>query len=69
MYIFKKTKLFMRYQSFCEKVTFDFLDTKNKTYVLQWDQKSAYDFLEDSLSIMVCQKVSLPFRRTLELLK
>ena len=59
----------MRYQSFCEKVTFDFLDTKNKTYILQWDQKSSYDFLEDSLSIMVCQKVSLPFRRTLELLK
>ena len=59
----------MRYQSFCEKVTCDFLDTKNKIYILQWDQKSAYDFLEDSLSIMVCQKVSLPFRRTLELLK
>ena len=59
----------MRCQSFCEKVTFDFLDTKNKTYILQWDQKSSYNFLEDSLSIMVCQKVSLPFRRTLELLK
>ena len=59
----------MRYQSFCAKVDFDFWDTKNKTYISQWYEKSVHDFLEDSLSIIVYQKVSLPLLQTLEFSK